>query len=462
MALSFQSVTWGQLDAELALRLNDTNGIRWLVPERRLYLAEALREWNALTQQYVLDWAPTFTQPNPATLPVWQSTGNGVNALAGNNPTSPRYQTLTNADVYTLIQYHLLEPPSGVGTWIGTSQFSLQDFVNAFMRRRDQILQLTDCNVGPVQVSSIVPNTNRIQLPDSTSRSILDVRRVRYLPTSGSPVTLYRDDSLAMEYFDTQYLQTDEAPLTWDVLGSPQQFLTFDTLVNVPNTLDVLAVLSGGNLNPSDTSPLLIPDDFFWVLKYGMMADLLVKETESRDLLRAQYCEKRFQEGIQVMKELPWLLQARINNIPVDTPSFYEADQFDYEWQSNSDAMAQIVRGGIDLFAISPLIPATTPNTSVGINLSLVANAVIPTADDQFVQVSREILDVILDEAEHLAQFKEAGQEFQESIALHQRFIEMAVETNRRLKESGIFYSDLRRPISKEDEAEPRLALEQK
>jgi len=160
------------------------------------------------------------------------------------------------------------------------------------------------------------------------------------------------------------------------------------------------------------------------------------------------------------MMELPWLLQARINNIPVDTPSFYEQDWEDYEWQSNPDAMSAIIRGGIDLFAIAPIIPTTNPQTSVGLNLSMVANAVIPATDADFVQVSREILDVILDEAEHLAQFKEGGQEMMESVSLHQRFIALANETNRRLKESGIFPSDLRRPISKEDEAEPRFALE--
>jgi hypothetical protein len=462
MAPSFQSTTWGQLQAELSLRLNDTSNVRWTVPEVRLYLSEALRLYQCLTQQYILDWAPSYTGP----ITTWQSTGNSFNPLVGANMTSPRRQTLTDSYLYTFIQYHFLEPATGSGTWTGTSQFTLQDFVNAFQRRRDQILQLTDCNVGPFPFTppfpsiplSIVPNTNRVQIPDHPDQSVLDVRRVRYLPTSGSPVTLHRDDTMAMEYFDTFYQQSNEPPLTWDVLGSPQQFITFDTLVNVPNTLDVLGIVTTNAASPPTTNPLLIPDDFFWVLKYGMMADLLVKETESKDLLRAAYCEQRFTEGVRVMMELPWLLQGRINNVPVDTPSFYEADQFDYEWQSNPDAMPAIIRGGIDLFAIAPITPAAT---SVSINLSLVANAVIPATDGDYVQVSREILDVVLDEAEHLAQLKEAGAEFQESIALHQRFISFAMQTNRRLKESGIFPSDLRRPISKEDEAEPRFALEE-
>ncbi len=458
MPSSFQSVTWGQLQQELALRLNDVAQTRWTKAECILYLSEALRLWNSITQQYVLEWTKTYNQPSTPNLPVWQSLANGFNLLVGNNATSPRYQTLTDSDVYKYIQYHLLEPPNGNATWAGTSQFSLTDFVNSFTRRRDQILQTTACNVGPFSTTlSLAPGTNSVQLPDTAALTILDVRRIRYLPVIGNPATLYQDDSLAQEYFDNYYLQTNGPPLTWDVLGSQQQILGFDSMPNTPNNLDILAVLSGGVVTPPTNAPLLIPDDFFWVLKYGMMADMLSKETESKDLLRAAYCEQRFQEGVRLMMEMPWMMQGFINNVPVDTPSFYEADQYDYEWQSNPNAITEIVRGGIDLFAISPIIPAST---SIAVSLSLVANMPIPAADGDFVQLSREIIDVVIDEAQHLAQIKEGGQEFQESIALHQKFIAFAVQTNRRLAESGIFPTDLRRTISKEDEADPRYAME--
>ena len=180
MANSFQNTTWLQLQQQLALRLNDVNGIHWTFPEMQAYLAEALRVWQCLTQTWISDWATTYVQPNPATLPVWQSTGNSLNALVGSNPTSPRTQTLTDSDVYKVAQWHLLEPPNGNATWAGTSQFALADFTNALARRRDLILQLTDCNVGPfASTFSITPGTNRVQLPDSAARSILDMRRVR-------------------------------------------------------------------------------------------------------------------------------------------------------------------------------------------------------------------------------------------------------------------------------------------
>ncbi len=446
--------TSAQVQAALSLRLNDTAQVHWSAAEVSLYIAEALRVWNCMTQCWVQDWTTNYTN---AALP-WQSTGNSVNALVGSNPTSPRTQTLTDSNVYTIAQYHLLEPPTGNGTWTGTNQFTLSDMTQALQRRRDAILQLTGCNIGPFSNSfSVTPNTNRIQLPDSTSQSILDLRRVRFIPASGqgSPSTLYRDDSLAFEYFNNGYEQNPGIPMCWDVLGGPPLFLTFDALVSVPNTLDILAMLSGGLITPPTASPLLIPDDFYWVLKFGMMADMLSKEAESTDAERAAYCEKRYQEGLSLMVKMPWLLQAFINGVPVDTPSVAEADDFDYEWQSNPSAQTGIVRGGIDLFSVSPVIPA---NTNMQVTLSLIGNAPIPALSTDYVQVSRDVLDVILDEAQHLAAFKHGGNEWKETMPLHQNFVKMAVATNRRLRESGIFATALRPLVSRQDESQPRFA----
>jgi hypothetical protein len=447
-------VTSLQAQQALALRLNDTAMVHWVKPELQVYLWEALREWNSLTGVWEQDWGATYTA---GSLP-WQSTANLLNALVGANPTSPRTQTLNDSYVYTVAQYHLLEEPNGNAAWTGTSQFSLSDFTQALQRRRDAILQATACNVGPFSTTFGLPaGSNRVQLPDTTSQSILDVRRIRYVPATGlgDPSTLWREDGLAFEYFNNAYEQTVGTPLGWDVLAGPPLYISFDASASVPNTLDMLVMLSGGLISPPTASPLLIPDDWYWVLKFGMMADLLRKESEATDLERAAYCEQRYQDGLKLMREMPWILQAQINGVPCDTPPVEEADWFDYEWQSNPSAQIQVVRGGIDLFAVSPTV---TANTSV--LLKLVGNAPIPADDTAFLQVSRDVLNVILDEAEHLAQFKHGGAEFRDSMALRVNFLRAAVETNSRLEDSGIFAEALRPQVSRQEQAEPRFAME--
>lgn len=480
----YASITWGSLtDTLLADRLNSTGTDYWLRAEAQLYLAEALRTLNALTQQYIVDFTATYDPSSD----IWQSTGNSLNAFVGSNPTSPRTQTLTTTDLFTIVQYHLLEPPSGQ-TWTGTPQFTIADFAQSLQRRRDVVLQLTGCYIGPFADNFGLPlGSRRVYLPDSTSRSILDIRRIRYVPATnlsltppqdfGPPSTLYREDGLAFEYFENDFtVNNADVPFAWDVLAGPPLALTFDAAANVPNTLDILAMISGGDLAPPTAAPLFMPDDWAWVLKWGMLSDLLRKDSEATDLERADYAEKRFQEGVQAMMELPWLLQARINNLPVDTPSVAEMDTFSYEWQSDPDAQLAIVRGGIDLFALSPnpQIDASggygdggygdggyggTGSQQVSVTMSLVGNMPIPTADDQFVQISRDQQDYVLDYAQHLSYFKQGGFEFAESTrVLYKSFIQGAITTNKRLDLSGIFASTLRPPVSRQDANDPRFA----
>jgi hypothetical protein len=443
----------GDAVAALSLRLNDPGYVHWTQPELIFYVNESLRVWNCLTHQWAQDFTATYTSTDL----VWQSTGNSQNATVGSNPTSPRFQTLSDGYCYQVAQFHLLEPPAGTA-WTGSSQFTINDFTQAMQRRRDDVLQIAAANVAPLAGPiSIPPGQSRIYLPDAAAQSILDIRRIRFLPdpTVGQPSTLYREDGLAMEYFAPFFPQTDKNPTSWDILASPPLALTFDATPNVANTLEILAILSGGIITPGEFSLLLIPDDFYWILKFGMMADLLRKESESTDLARAAYCETRFAEGLRLLVEFPWLLQARINNVAVDTPAVTEADDFDYEWQSNANAQIGVIVGGLDLFALSP-IPTSAP---VSVTLTMVGNAPVTTDLTQPIQVSRDVLDVILDESEHLAILKHGGSEFSNSLTLHQNFLQAAMKTNKRLAESGIFASTLRLKTSKQSDIDPRFAV---
>jgi len=432
---SFGWLTYGQTKAELALRLGDPNGTFWTDAERGLYINESLRVWNALTQYWAASYSLNITPPFTA------------NWLTANGVGSPRVQTLTDADIYTLIQYHFLEPPTG-GTWTGTNQFSIADLSLAVSRRRNEILQLSACNMSESSYP-MVPNTSTVQLTDL----VLDVRRVRWVPApgQGAPITLQRGDSRTFQYFTPAYRQTQASPLRWDVIGQPPQTIAVDTLVNVPSTLQVLAMQGGSDFAPPTSNPLLIPDDWMWVLKFGAMADILSKEQEGKDLGRAAYCANRYQEGLNLMEHMPWLLQGFINNIAVDTQAIAGADRFNYEWESRASAFPEIVVGGIDLYAVSPV-----PTSLTTIGMTVVGNAPVPVLDSDEIQVPRDILDCILDEGQHLALFKCGGEEFKASMELHKSFVEMAMRQNKRLRASGILATTIRPPVNRQDQQQPR------
>src|SRR5271157_1308287 len=127
-------ITYLQARQQLAARLADSANIFWTDDELKFYFCEALRTWNALTEQQNADFA--FTATSAAT---WYD----LSTLTG----SPRLRTLTDAYLYTAMQYALLEPPTGAGTWTGTSQFSLADLQYALQRRRDEVIQISGCNL---------------------------------------------------------------------------------------------------------------------------------------------------------------------------------------------------------------------------------------------------------------------------------------------------------------------------
>lgn len=434
MPSPFTWLTFGQAIAELSLRLGDETNVFWTTSELGLYITESLRVWNALTAYWATPYVFDFEQ----TAANWYDAN-----LVG----SPRVQTLTDADVYTLIEYHLIEPATG-GTWTGTNQFSIDDLSQACSRRRNEILQATACNMAE-SIKALTPNTTSVNLTDL----VLDVRRCRWVPFTGSPVTLQRGDSRSFQYFSPQYAQTVANPLRWDVIGSPPQTVTLDTKVNVPSTLQVLGMAGGADFDPPTASPLLMPDDWAWVLKFGAMADILSKEQEGKDLQRAAYCRQRYMEGLKLMEHMPWLLQGFINGVAVDTQPLAGADRTNYEWQSRAGAFPEIVVGGIDLFAVSPV-----PSDILSLSMMVVGNAPIPATAGSPIEVPRDVMDAILDEGQHLALFKMGGSEFTSSMKLHQSFVTLAMRQNARLRESGILATTIRPPVDRQEAAQPRFA----
>lgn len=433
---------------EISTRLGDENNVFWTEAELYAYLCESLRVLNAFTgfwrTQYVVTLTAPFTQN-------WFST-----AGAG-----PRQQTLTDTSLYDLIEYHLLEPATGA-TWTGTNQFAITDLWQSMSRRRNEILQLAACNMGE-QALAVIPNTATVSLPDV----MLDVRRTRWAPATGlgSPATLDRADVIAYQRFTYNYDQTNQPPLRWTLLNGLEAALAasgellalqLDTLAPTPSQVQVLAIEGGPDFNPPGGNPLLMPDDWAWVLKFGALADILSKEEEGRDIPRAQYCRQRYEQGLKAMQVLPWMTQALVNGLPVDIISVAAADRFNYEWQSNAAAFPGLVLGGVDTYSIAPY-----PTTTISLALTVVQNAPIPAnVPTAPIFLSRDALEAVLLEATHLALFKMGGAEFKESLALHKGFTDYCAKTNARLLEEGIFPTDYASVLPKQEEQDPRFVLQ--
>ncbi|HEX5426661.1 MAG TPA: hypothetical protein VFW94_24325 [Candidatus Acidoferrales bacterium] len=397
---------------QLASRLADPNHAFWADAENGLYIGLALRAFNAMTYT----WRADFTYNSNS---LW-------NSLA-KLPGSPRLRTLTDTYCYTLMQYFLLEPVSG-GTWTGTSQFSISDFAQALQRRRDEVLKISNCNQSLMPGIAVSPNARKTVLPDA----VIDVQRVRFLPLIGGPVVLDRDDTVASEFYESPLYQIPPGtPNTFGLSSEPPLSWTVDIPPSQGGTYEAVVLQSGAAFNPPASTLLGIPDDFAWVLIWGALADLLGRESEATDRARADYCMKRYMDGIKVLLKTPWIELGKVQGAAVSVDSIYAADRYMPAWDASPQTFGPcIVSGGIDFLA--------APVNS-GIGVTCLGNAPIPVADSDYVQVSRDNWDSVLDLAQFFATFKQGGLDWRQALDLESRAIQAFAAENSRLKSMGCF-----------------------
>ena len=466
----------------------------WTAAECWLYITESLRHWNGLTEQ----WNSPLNINNANG--QWVNTG----TLAG----SPRLRTVTDQYLYNQMCSMLLEPQLVAGAWAGTSQFTLANLQYCLQKRTQEVIQATSCNLALLSPINSTPGTRRAALADT----VLEPRRIRFmalmaqttgtassgasqvtvgsgtgiqagqvisgtgiqagtfvtgvsgltvsisLPTSGAvsgqiqcylPITLTREDEMAFQSFEPDYLQTVAFPQSWAIASEPPLAFDVDIAPTTPGYFDVLALNAATTFAPPAASLLGVPDDWSWVPMYGALADVLGMESEATDRERAAYCLERYTQGLEMMKGSNWLLDANINGKVSDTTSLAEMDSLAVGWQESQMNLPAVVEAGMDMVA-------PVPGSGQLVTLQLVGNAPLLDATDTYVQVSMDDWSAILGYAQHTAMFKCAGSEFASTMPLIEDFYRAAVAVNSRWKTYGIFVEALRSQGKLQEEAEPR------
>ena len=400
---------------QLAQRLNDPTYQFWTYNELLTYISTSLRQFNSLTWM----WRADFQYNDPVN--IWNS--------LGSLPDSPRLRTITDQQVYAELEYMLLEPSNNTSTWTGTSQFNISVMSQALQRRRDEMIQLSNCNQSLLTGIPLVPNTIRTELDDQ----IIDVERVRYIPATGIPNTLYRDDTVSQEFYEAPLYQlnpgtpqtfslSSEPPLSWQVDVPPAQ----------PGTYEAIVLQSGPPFNPPAPTLLGIWNDWAWILIWGALADLLGQESESTDRERSAYCLKRYQDGIQLMLKSPWIMLGKVNNVAVSLDSIVATDRYDPEFDSNPTGFGPVIVVGGQDFLGAPV--------GQGIGLTVLGNApIVDAGTGTWLQVSRSDWDCVILLAQARAAWKQGGAEFKASLELEKAALQMAAAENTRLRSLGAF-----------------------
>lgn len=437
--MAYGHITLGQLRAQLAERLSDSFNVFWSAPELNLYINEALQTFSAFSA-------------------FWRNRGSfntqsGVTYydLPAQMPSICGYN-VQDITIIPEICYHILEPvPTGLGTsaaWVGTDMFSLDVVTQALQRRRDQFL--SDTGMVVTQLTMPMPSApiGRVTFPDTT----IDIRRLQSIQSGGTPYNslpygigpyggfvnsfsnLWRLTEWQLTTQSQLWSVNPSQPYGYSIISTPPLSVQIGPLPSNVSSLDAIVVNTGLPLNPSTGVLLGIPDDFCWIPKWGAVADLLGMDGQARDVQRAQFCEQRYQIGVELAKQSVLALQGQINGVPQIIGSIQGADSLNPNWQGAPGTPTAILTGGRNLVATNP-----PPDNIYSLTFDVVANATLPVSDGSFIQIGREQLDGIIDYAEHLACFKMGGAEFQMTMRQADNFIKTAAGYNSRISASSLF-----------------------
>jgi hypothetical protein len=189
----------------------------------------------------------------------------------------------------------MIEPPDGGQTW-PSGLWSLAEVVNYLNQRQNLFLKYTQLQFGMANIPA-VNGTATYDLPDDWITTV----RVVWVALDGSTRELGKSDYWEADNGIPSWTQTDGTPLLYYDGGKPIT-ITVMPAPDADGTIFIEYVPYAALLDGTGEI-MTLPDEFVPSIKYGVMADMLTKVARSQDP-RADYCNQRFQLGIELARLL--------------------------------------------------------------------------------------------------------------------------------------------------------------
>lgn len=409
---TYSHTTLQQLIDQVAADLNDASKVFFTDAEIKLNVEEALRVWNVLTAWHRVYGSFTTTA------------GTGLYDL-GTEFSSNLAPSVTDRDIVTKMQYHLMEPPDGIDSTGISEMFTHADLVRALQQRRNRFLADTSCVTTAKAAINVPFGQSIIDLDDTT----ISIVRAVWIDGSGRYHTLRPSDEYVAGAAFNPWRQTSKIPRLFSIAAQPNL-----TLQLIPEPADngqllLWTVETGDNLDTTagaNGTVLGIPDDMCWVVMWGALGDLLLRDGIGRDPIRAEFCLKLYEMGVELSNSLPTVMAVgTVQNVSHSLSDITLLDAIDAGWQGKDRGVPKkpaLMAG--DWLALSPVPDAQyqigvhyvrqTPMIAVGANL----------------QLGREQLRAIAAWAKHLCQFKQQGAQLQQGMVDARKMIECAQTYN--------------------------------
>ena len=460
--IGYRYLTLGQARAQLQTRLEDYDSW-WAAEECNQAIREALHYFQALTTWY-RQRVGLITQPGNPT-DIWYDLATSplqpINVPPPVTATTPFGYNYTVQALASELVYALTEPQLAYDTtantysWAGSDQFNLQAVENAIVRRVNAILGDAGIVLSYLWQGVDAPPVSRFPLIDK----VIDVRRASWRDAAFQfRLNLNREDDLEMTLFGTSAYSQPRIPQVFSLaMETPISIQVAPPPAGV-GSLDLIAVMGGYSTDlTSQTSnlPIPVPDDFMWVVKWGCLADLMSMDGQARDQARADYAEKRYQQGVELARMWPAVMACQVGGMDFDVESVWDLDQFAAGWDALYTAVGPtqfVAVAGRNLVGLFPQPPYQTLVT-----LDVIGNIPVPYLDNDLIQIPREAMGIVIDYAQHVLAYRMAGTEFHATDRLHTNLILMAAEYNGRLRETALYHDAITEPSLRQLEQVPRI-----
>lgn len=433
--MPYTHTTFAQAKQRLANELGDPGKVFFTDHELGRYLVEALRWWG-LTAMY-------FKETGRITTVAGQPFYYIENSLFNQSQTELlQGLSVTDRELINDINYFLMEPQisSWAGGWIGTEMFSLNEISSILSDSRDEFLKLTACIASGYD---LVATQGRVSLPSDHIR----ILRADITPDGQGAVPLWVVDQVELyTTFRETMISGVGRPKAYTISYSPQLAVDLWPEPVVSSILGIQGIRSGTTLDPANAeTALLIPADASFLLKYRTIADLLAGDGLARCPQIANYCDRRYQEGLETVANYLSVLWQNDGGPRGPITTVAQWDQVRPTWKQTQGVPRSVAQLNWNTLAVRPV-----PDGAYTITFETIRRAPIPAVDADFIQVGREHMQALYDYAQHIALIKSQGTEFELSYQRYESAQMLADEYRKQTASQSYLYQATQLPALQE------------
>lgn len=421
----YRDITLSQFINQISTLMDDTAQRYWTSTEIQSATYEALLYWGALTGYWrtraTFNACPFVAQfQGPTWAPPYVDLSQQLPLI--------RARSYTLGDITKEIQAALLEAANGVSGVGMSGQITVAAIIDSVQEARN--LFVLDTHI-PLSYHWPITNTSQsgiITLPDSS----VYLHRLAWQDTNGQWTPLWRQDAWALDYAlpdwtttpntPKSYSESELAPLMVQLAPPPLAAGTLEAF-----TADSIALAS------VDTTPLNLPNEWVHAVKYKALSILLSSSSQLNDPIRAQYCQKRYEQYMELARNAISIIRVLVNNSPMPLDSLSNYDAANPYWMNTvgpPDA-------AICMYDWVAIVPAQLDQL-YGVSVDVTPSSPLPTPT-QYMPVGLEDLPNIEKYVRHTLTFKCGGKEFTNTMSEYDSYMR-AVDGRKRINKAKIQY----------------------